>query len=187
MDVNGRMNSGNLQNYNGRNTKGQNKRNNRNQEGFEPMTIQNQMFNNMYNNQINNAFVFPQQNPMINMNYSNPMMQMNLGFQRNNMIPGGMNNYESYQNNLNNINKMNNKKNKKGDNYIKKDKNEYKNIEEVIENAIILSKDHSGSRLVQKKYEEGDEEVRTKIFEKLKPEILNLSKDILETMRFKRF
>ena len=30
-----------------------------------------------------------------------------------------------------------------------------KNIEDIIEKAVILSKDHSGSRLVQRKYEEG--------------------------------
>ena len=130
----------------------------------------------MYSNQINNSFIFPQQNPIMNINYSNPMMQMNQGFQRNNFIPGNMNNYEAYQNNLNNINKMNNKKNKKGDNYFKKDNNENKSIEEVVEDVVNLSKDHSGSRLVQITYEEGDDEIREKIFEKLK--ILILSKDI---------
>ena len=63
-----------------------------------------------------------------------------------------MNNF-SY--NLNNGNKMN-KKNKKGENFIRKDANEYNNIEDIIENAVNLSKDHSGSRLVQKKNEEGN-------------------------------
>jgi len=53
-----------------------------------------------------------------------------------------------------------------------------KNIDDIIENAVAYSKDHSGSRQIQKKYAEGSEEVKNKIFEKLKPEILNLSKDI---------
>ena len=79
---------------------------------------------------------------------------------------------------MNNANKAHSKKGKKGENYVKKEVNEYKNIEDIIEKAVILSKDHSGSRLVQRKYEEGNDEVRNKIFEKFKPEILNLSKDI---------
>ena len=88
-----------------------------------------------------------------------------------------MNNYDFYQN-MNNSNKAHNKNNKKGENYVKKEANEYKNIDDIIEKAVILSKDHSGSRLVQRKYEEGNEEIRNRIFEKFKPEILNLSKDI---------
>jgi len=131
---------------------------------------------------MNNGFVFPQQNPLMsmNMNYLNDqrlqqMMQMNPGFQRNNIM---QNNFDFYNNMNNNNNKMYNKKNKKGDNYVRKDANEYKNIEDIIEKAVVLSKDHSGSRLVQKKYEEGDNDIKDRIFEKFKPEILNLSKDI---------
>ena len=67
---------------------------------------------------------------------------------------------------------------KKRENYIQKDSNEYQNIEDILEKAVILSKDHSGRRLIQKQYQEGNDEIRNKIFEKLKPEILNLSKDI---------
>ena len=180
-----RMNAGNGQ-YN-RGKKNQKKGNNRAQEDFDPMAYQNPSFNNMYNNQANVGFGFPQQNPMMNMgmnmNYINDpqrfqFMQMQQGLLRNNMMQGNMNNFEYYQNNANNQNKMNNKKNKKGENFVRKEVNEYKNIEEIIETAVVLSKDHSGSRLVQRKYEEGNEDIRNKIFEKFKPEILNLSKDI---------
>ena len=72
------------------------------------MSMQNQMLNNIYNNQMNNGFVFPQQNPLMNMNmnYLDPrfqqMMQMNQGFQRNNALPGDMNNFDFY-NNMNNL------------------------------------------------------------------------------------
>ena len=167
INQNYRMNGGNFQN-----TRGKKKGNTTPREVYDPMMIRNPMFNNMYNNQANNGFMFAQQNSMMNMN----MMQMNQA-QRNNMMQNDMNNFNAYQN-MNNNSGNKNKKNKKGENYIRKEVNEYKNIEEIIEKAVTLSKDHSGSRLVQKKYEEGNEEVRNKIFEKLKPEILNLSKDI---------
>ena len=187
MNVNYRMLAGNGQYNRGKKNQMQkNKGNNRAQEGIDPMVMQNQMLN-MYNNQAYNGFAFPQQNAMMNMNmnmnYINdqrfPMMAMDQGYLRNNLIQGDMNNYDPYQNNnMNNTNKMYGKKNKKGENFVKKEVNEYKNIEDIIEKAVILSKDHSGSRLVQRKYEEGNEEIRNKIFEKFKPEILNLSKDI---------
>ena len=172
-----RMNSGNGQyNYGKKNQK---KGNNRAQEDFDPVTLQNQAFNNLYNNMPNNGFGFPQQNPMMNMgmnmNYLNDqqrfqIMQMQQNMLRNNIIQGNMNNLDFYQNNSNNQNKMSSKKNKKGENFVRKEVNEYKNIEDVIEKAVLLSKDHSGSRLVQRKYEEGNEEIRNKIFEKFKPE-----------------
>ena len=182
MNVNGRMNSGIRQINRGRKNANQKKGNNRAQEGFDQMTMQNPMLNNLYNNQMDNGCVFQQQNTLMNMNmnYLNDqrlqqMMQMNQGFQRNNLM---QNNFDFYNNMNNNNNKMYNKKNKKGDNYVRKEANEYKNIEDIIEKAVALSKDHSGSRLVQKKYEEGDNDIKNRIFEKFKPEILNLSKDI---------
>ena len=184
MNANGRMNAGNAQFNRGRKNQNQKKgNNNRGQEGFDQMAIQNQMFNNLYGNQATNGLFFPQQNPMMNMYNLNDqrfqqMMQMNQGFQRNNLMQGDMNNFDFYQNMNNNANKINNKKNKKGENFVRKEVNEYKNIEEIIEKAVILSKDHSGSRLVQRKYEEGDNDIKNRIFEKFKPEILNLSKDI---------
>jgi len=182
MNVNGRMNPGIGQMNRGRKNANQKKGNNRTQEGFDQMSIQNPMINNLYNNQISNGLVFPQQNPLMNMNmnYFNDqrlqqMIQMNPGFQRNNLM---QNNFDFYNNINNNNNKMYNKKNKKGENYVRKEANEYKNIEDIIEKAVALSKDHSGSRLVQKKYEEEDSDIKNRIFEKFKPEILNLSKDI---------
>ena len=184
MNTNMRMSAGNNQYNRGRKNGNQKKGSNNRQDSFDQMGMQNPMLNNMYNAQ-NSGFVYPNQNNMmnmnLNMNYLNdqrfPMMQMNQGFQRSNSMQGDMNNMEFYQN-MNNTNKGHNKKNKKGENYVRKEVNEYKNIEEIIEKAVILSKDHSGSRLVQRKYEEGNEETRNKIFEKFKPEILNLSKDI---------
>ncbi len=178
------INSGNGQFNKGRKNINQKKGNNKAQEGLDQISMQNQMFNNLYNNQMNNGFVFTQQNPLMsmNMNYLNDprlqqMMQMNQEFQRNSAMQGDMNNYDFYNNMNSNKNKAN-KKNKKGENFIRKETNEYKNIEEIIQKAVTLSKDHSGSRLIQKKYEEGDNDIKNRIFEKFKPEILNLSKDI---------
>ena len=81
MNANIRMNSGNSQYSRGKKNQKKGNNRNQNQDNFDQMTIQNQMLNNMYNNQLNNGFVFPQQNPMMNMNYLNDprfqMMQMN--------------------------------------------------------------------------------------------------------------
>jgi methionine salvage enolase-phosphatase E1 len=79
---------------------------------------------------------------------------------------------------MNNLNKFQQKKNKKMENFVRKNPNELNNVEEIIEKAVQLSKDHSGSRLVQKTYEEGNKDIKDRIFEKFKPEILTLSKDI---------
>ena len=51
-------------------------------------------------------------------------------------------------------------------------------IEEVITKANSLSREHNGSRLIQKKYEEGSEDVKNQIFNKLKDDIYPLSKDV---------
>lgn len=53
----------------------------------------------------------------------------------------------------------------------------YTDLNELLFNLIDLCKDHNGSRLVQKKYEEGSEEERSLIFDKLFPCIATLSKD----------
>ena len=105
MNTNMRMNPGNNQYNRGRKNGNQKKGNNNRQENFDQMGMQNPMFNNMYNGQ-NNGLVFQQQNPMmnmnLNMNYLNdqrfPMMPMNQGFQRNNLMQGDMNNFDYYQN-----------------------------------------------------------------------------------------
>ena len=171
INENNRLNSGNGQFNSGRKNINQKKGNNKAQEGLVPMSIQNQMFNNLYNNQMNNGFAFPQQNQFmnLNMNYLNDprfqqMMQMAQGFQRNNALPGDINNFDLY--NMNNNKNKGNKKNKKGDNFVRKEANEYKNIDEIIQKAVALSKDHSGSRLIQKKYEEGGDDIKNRIFEK---------------------
>jgi transcriptional regulator CtsR len=53
----------------------------------------------------------------------------------------------------------------------------YADLNELLLHLIDLCKDHNGSRLVQKKYEEGSEEERSLIFDKLFPCIASLSKD----------
>ena len=50
--------------------------------------------------------------------------------------------------------------------------------EELLEKALELSKDHNGSRLVQKKYEEGNAFFRAQIFERLRKNILELAQDV---------
>lgn len=44
-------------------------------------------------------------------------------------------------------------------------------MQDFLEKVVTLSKDHSGSRLVQKKYEESSQEDRDKIFEKIQTDI----------------
>jgi hypothetical protein len=123
-------------------------------------------------------YVIPGQRPQepnnfMSRNYimQNPMYKMPFPF-------AGCMGYPNYSN-MNELNyKFYPKKDKKMDNGIKKEGDEQPNIEEIIEGAVQMSKDHSGSRLVQQAYEKGSEKERNRIFEKLKPEILNLSKDI---------
>jgi hypothetical protein len=52
------------------------------------------------------------------------------------------------------------------------------NLEEIIENSAELCKDHSGSRLLQKKYEEASESDRERILHKLLPNFSTISKDV---------
>lgn len=49
---------------------------------------------------------------------------------------------------------------------------------EVMNNLIEYCKDHSGSRMIQKRYETGTEDERNQIFDKIFPQILSLSKDV---------
>lgn len=55
---------------------------------------------------------------------------------------------------------------------------EFTNINDLLPNVIEFCKDHSGSRLVQKRFEEGSQEDRIRIFEKIEDDILSLSKDV---------
>jgi len=47
-----------------------------------------------------------------------------------------------------------------------------------LNHLIEYCKDHSGSRLIQKKYECGTDEEKTQIFDKIFPHTLNLAKDV---------
>lgn len=51
-------------------------------------------------------------------------------------------------------------------------------IQELILHLFEYCKDHTGSRIVQKKYEEASETEKAMIFEKIEPEIFNLSTDV---------
>ena len=72
----------------------------------------------------------------------------------------------------NNSNQMNPLQNNK-----KENQNEL-TLEEILEKADSLCKEHSGSRAVQNKYEECSPEDKDRIVEKLKKDIYTLSKDI---------
>ena len=69
----------------------------------------------------------------------------------------------------------------------KKEQIEEPSINEIIEKAVEYNKEHSGSRLIQKKYEECSEEERDKIFNKLQREILLFSKDVFVIMQYKKY
>jgi hypothetical protein len=47
-----------------------------------------------------------------------------------------------------------------------------------MKHLLEYCRDHSGSRLIQKKYESGSDEEKNQIFEKLFPHTLNLAKDV---------
>lgn len=55
--------------------------------------------------------------------------------------------------------------------------NSFTNLNELITNLISYCKDHSGSRIVQNKYQEASEEDKKRMFEIILPEVLNLSID----------
>lgn len=55
---------------------------------------------------------------------------------------------------------------------------EITNVDDLLPNLVEFCKDHSGSRLVQKRFEEGTDDERNKIFVKLEEEILSLAKDV---------
>ena len=109
----------------------------------------------------------------------NPMnMNMNLNAGMNGMVMGGgFGNAGNMSGHVGNHKQHRNKRDNTG-HFQKKETAEPPSTEEIIAKAVEFSKDHSGSRLVQKRYEEASEDERNKIFEKLKPEILSLSKDV---------
>jgi hypothetical protein len=116
-------------------------------------------------------------------------MRMNPNFMTSNQVHGQGHMHGGYRGNnlphtmLNQANpqgqfqkKANNFKSDKGN---WKDKGfEATNINDLLPNIIEFCKDHSGSRLVQKRFEEGSEEEREKIFSKIENEIMPLSKDV---------
>ena len=118
--------------------------------------------------------------PNFAMNPMNMNMNMNLNAGMNGMnvmSGGGFGNAGNMNAHGINHKQHRNKRDNNG-HFQKKETAEPPSTEEIIAKAVEFSKDHSGSRLVQKRYEEASEEERNKIFEKLKPEILSLSKDV---------
>jgi pumilio RNA-binding family len=120
--------------------------------------------------------------PFNNLNYEPYLMGMNFP-------PFNMPNQMEMNNNLNYTspprmgnervyNPPSKKKYPKKNENIKKDTVDPPSIDDIIDKVVEYSKDHSGSRLIQKKYQEVNNETRDKIFERLKPEILNLTKDV---------
>ena len=140
--------------------------------------INNNYGNILYNNNGNEPF--NQFNQINQYNYNNNLMQ-NLNNQNNNRKQGigkkgkkknnkKKGNFVQKQNPNNNKN-MNTPQNKK-------DNHEDMTLDEIINKADALSKEHAGSRLIQQKYEEGSPDDKDRIFEKLKKDIYPLSKEI---------
>ena len=69
----------------------------------------------------------------------------------------------------------------------KKDTQKDFSVNEIIEKAADLFKDHNWSKLIQKKYEGFPPNIRIKIFKNLKPQIFTISKEFLEIMLSKKF
>lgn len=137
-------------------------------KGFSnmPNTVQNPIYHNP------NIYDQYQQMLFNNMKMNPNMMSMG-------MNPNMLNYYQMMMSQQQQM--MNPKKQTpfKNDMKIQKDKGiEFTNINDFLPNVIEFCKDHSGSRLVQKKYEEGSKEDKERIFEKIESEILNLSKDV---------
>jgi pumilio RNA-binding family len=49
---------------------------------------------------------------------------------------------------------------------------------DIMNNLIEYCKDHSGSRLIQKRYESGTDDEKNQIFDKISTNILSLAKDV---------
>ena len=141
--------------------------------------INNNYGNILYNNNGNEPF--NQFNQINQYNYNNNLMQ-NLNNQNNNRKQGlgkkgkKKNNKKKGGNFVQKQNPNNNKNMNTPQN--KKENQEDMTLDEIINKADALSKEHSGSRLIQQKYEECSPEDKDRIFEKLKKDIYPLSKEI---------
>ena len=138
-------------------------------------------FKNMYSNNMMNMGM--NQMPMNNMNVQNMQffnVYMNKIQNSNNLYP----NPNMYQRQGGKFPNMNN--NNYNGNYIRIDNqfirrtpiNESATFEEVYSSIPDICKSHSGSKIFQKVYDEGTEEQKQKIIDKLKPEVYSLSKDV---------
>ena len=137
------------------------------------------------NSDYNNVKKFPKNKPNINSWDSAYYMKLQKEKMKNTNYPKGKNYHSSYQ--------PNNEEEEKGE----EEEEEYEELvyenseeikapsteeikapstEEIIRMAIIFSK-HKESKLVQLEYERGNKDIKNKIFEALKSEILILSKN----------
>ena len=147
-----------------------NKNNYNNSQNKQNLGMQN--INNILQGQNKNMLIKPllvdpslfQQNPLLSqgMSFPNQNMQQSQHPKKNPKLKTA-----NGQNPQNKGKRQNNKKEQK-------DFTE----EEVREKAAELAKDHGGSMAVQEMYEKGGKELKDKIFKKLQPEILPLSKDV---------
>lgn len=143
--------------------------------GFNPFAM-NQLYNNPY--MINLAAQLAKSPQFNNMNNNNMMNTMYY----NNNNPLSNNAGKKGKKNGNNIkNGANHQGQNKNANYVNRNQTlllETTTFEDLIKNLTELSKDPSGSRYIQKKFEECSSLEKEKIIAKLIPEIVSLSKDI---------
>jgi pumilio RNA-binding family len=166
-----------------------------NQQQFSGNQLNDQFFsnpNNMYQNNYNNfnpqnsnKYISQGRNMPMRGNYQNQMDNNSTNYLSNNPNMGinyynqGFNNQSNlyqqgmYQNpmggNLNFNTNFANKTSQMGS---------LPDMEVLLLNAVDYCKDHSGSRIVQRKFEEGSEEDKDKILDVLLPHLYTLTKDV---------
>ena len=153
-----------------------NNNNNNNGNPFVNMSEAYPNFKNMYNSYMMNMGYPINMNglPMNSMNIQN-MQMFNVYMNKYNQNYNQKQKKQNYPNNYMNMNFINN------NNFIKKPNqiNETATTFEEVYNSIPeICKSHTGSRIFQKIYEEGNEEQKQQIIEKIKPEVYLLSKDV---------
>lgn len=177
----------NMSNYYGMNSMNNEDFSQMRYDSYQPNMNMMSLGNKGFSNMPNNNFFNPQQMYPTNMNNQNMDMYQHYMRQGQGIYMGGVNNMQNfnpYFNKQMNVGQMPNTKKSsiKGNMDQMKQKQEKTldttNVNDLLPNLIEFCKDHSGSRLVQKRYEEGTDEDKEKIFDKLEVEILPLAKDV---------
>lgn len=126
-----------------------------------------------YGGQVMNQNQFDQYQMMVGqMGYSNMPYRMNQNYD----MMGGMPNNSNYYNMMINQGQM--QSSKRNPRLSREKSLESTSLSDILPNIVDFCKDHSGSRLVQKKFEECNESERDQIFDKLKDHIYPLTKDV---------